>query len=217
MAIATRPPQLKRPPRSAPSRLEDTQAFTVPWRTIAISIALVIAVMAAWSVTTNTYAVLGQQRLQDRWADTVARGEALESPVIGQAVARISIPALGIERVVVEGAGHEQLRTAPGHLPDSALPGTIGNSVIRGHRLLWSGPFRRIGELNFGSQILVELADGRVHTFLVSGIFHMLPDDPDIVSSESAGPMITLVTSDPPFRADRVLVVKAFLPLEEAP
>jgi len=215
MAVATRPPQLTRP---APPPLEDSRAFTVPWRGIAISILVVIAIMAAWSVTTNTYAVLGQQRLQDRWADTIARGVALETaPEVGAPVARISIPDLGIERVVVEGSGLGELRTAPGHEPGSALPGSIGNSVIRGHRLLWSGPFRRIGELNFGAPIHVQLADGSVHTYIVAGIFHMRPNDPDIGSGESARPMLTLVTSDPPFRADRVLVIKAILPAEETP
>jgi sortase A len=200
-------------PRSAPPPPDD-RAFSVPWRKIAIGVLAAFGVFASWFVTTNSYAVLAQQRLADRWTSTVAAGVAA-APAPGAPVARISIPSLGLERVVLEGTARADLRRAPGHEPGTAVPGEIGNAVIRGHRLLWSAPFRDIGTLSFGAPIYVERADGSVVTFLVAGIFHMDPADPNIGSTETDRPMLTLVTSDPPFRADRVLVVKAVRPPED--
>ncbi|MCA1727278.1 MAG: class E sortase [Actinobacteria bacterium] len=219
MSAATRArPRPAAPVAPRAALAEDTRAFTIPWRRIALSFVLLIAVVAAWFVTTNTYAVLAQQRLADRWTAALGAAPAeAGSPAVGEAVARISIPSLGLERVVIEGTSRADLRRAPGHQPGTAMPGRIGNSVIRAHRLLWSGPFRELGEIGFGAPVYVELTDGTVATYLVAGIFHMDPDDPDILSTETDRPTLTLVTSDPAFRADRLLVIKAVLPPEDAP
>ena len=79
--------------------------------------------------------------LADRWADTIARGVARgDRSRVGAPVARISIPTWGSSASSLEGGDRATLRKAPGHEPGTALPGAIGNSVIRGHRLLWSAP-----------------------------------------------------------------------------
>lgn len=213
----TRLPEVRAPAPPTP-RADDWRAFTIPWKKVAVAVLVAFGVIAAWVVTTNSYSVLWQQHLTDRWAETVAAGEPLVSPDHGEPVARLSIPSLGIERVILEGVDRGTLRKAPGHQPGTPLPGAVGNSVVRGHRLLWSAPFGRIGGLSFGAPIYVQTADGSVRTYLVAGIFRMDPSNPDIVSDdEGSRPMLTLVTSDPPFRADGVLVVKAVMPPEEAP
>lgn len=191
---------------------EDTRAVSVPWRRIGLSILVLFAVLAAWAVTTNTYAVVWQQHLAGRWDATVARGEPLAGPAPGEAVARISIPSLGFERIVLEGVDRATLRKAPGHQPGTALPGQTGNSVIRAHRLIWSAPFRNLAEASFGAPVYVQLADGTVRTYLVAGIFRMDPGDPELTAEPSGLSSLTFVTSDPPFRADRLLVLKAVLP-----
>jgi sortase A len=196
--------------------LDDVRVLRIPWRRVLAGVLVALGVLAAWFVTTNTYATLWQQRLADRWAATVASGGSAAVPASGEPVARLSVPDVGLDRVVVEGVDVASLRKAPGHDPASPLPGEEGNAVIRGHRVLWSGPFREIGTLNFGAPVYVQLADGSVRTYLVAGIFHMNPQDPTIAADEGQRDMITLVTSHPPLRADRVLVVKAVLPPGEA-
>lgn len=52
----------------------------------------------------------------------------------GAPIARLIIPSIGLDEIVVEGVGSSELNAGPGHLPGSALPGAAGNSVISAHR-----------------------------------------------------------------------------------
>ena len=197
--------------------LDDHRAISIPWRKVLIAAVGAVVVFAAWLMTTNTYAVVWQQRMEDRWAGILATGHLAARPADGQPVARLSIPDLGLSRVILEGVDRATLRKGPGHLPGSVLPGELGNSVVQAHRILWSAPFAKISELSFGSPVLVQSADGAVRRFLVAGIFHMDLDDPEIATSTPGQTTITLVTSDPPFRASDALVVRAVLPTTTAP
>jgi sortase A len=77
---------------------------------------------------------------------------------VGKGIARIYFPTLGkdVHYVVVEGVGHDDLKKGPGHYPDTARPGALGNLVISGHRTTYLAPFNRIDELHPGDPIVVE-------------------------------------------------------------
>ena len=72
---------------------------------------------------------------------------------LGTPVARLVISRIRLDEVVVEGVGGDELNTAPGHLPGSALPGSGGNSIISAHR---DRHFDRLGELQVGDTIETE-------------------------------------------------------------
>lgn len=187
---------------------DDLRVVGVPWRKILGGLLAFLGVLVGGYLVTNTYSVAWQQHLESRWEGMVASQPASPAaPVAGQPVARVVIPDLSLDRVVIEGDDAASLRKAPGHVPGSALPGELGNAVIRGHRILWSGPFRELDKLNYGSEILVQTVDGSA-VYLVSGIFHQDGERTDVYA-QTALPFLTLVTSDPPLRADRVLVVRA--------
>lgn len=186
--------------------LDDIRVVRFPWRKALLAVALAFGFVASGFVVTNTYATLWQQRLDAEWAEMVAAGGPAE-PVVGRPVAKIVIPRLGLERVVLEGSDPSILRKAPAHAPGSPIPGSDGNSVIRGHRLLWSGPFRDIDQLFLGSEIHVQTLEGTA-LYLVAGIFRQDGRRIDMFEDTSL-PYLTLVTSDPPFRADGTLVVRA--------
>jgi sortase A len=185
---------------------EDARLVSIPWRKVALVVGGVLVALVVGFLLTNTYALLWQHRLEDRWARVVADG-VTGAPAVGDPVAKIVIPRLGIERVVVEGQDRASLRKAPGHVPGSALPGEPGNAVIRGHRLLWSGPFRDLHTLNLGSEIHVQTAEGTA-VYLVAGVFQQDGSRIDLFGDTTL-PYLTLVTADPPFRADGTLVVRA--------
>ena len=50
-------------------------------------------------------------------------------------VGRLYIPKLDKEWVVVNGVRPQDIRYAPGHYPDTALPGKVGNFSVAGHRI----------------------------------------------------------------------------------
>lgn len=186
---------------------EDLRTIRVPWRKVLLSASIGIAVLAAAFLTTNTYSVLWQRHLEGAWDAMVASGAAAVAP--GQPVARLVIPDLDLERIVLEGQDRATLRKGPGHVPGSPFPGELGNAIIQGHRLLWSGPFRNLNRLDYGSRILVQTLDGSA-VYLVAGIFSLDPSRTDVYADTTL-PYLTLITSDPPLRANQLLIVRAVM------
>lgn len=113
------------------------------------------------------------------------------SPSPGEPVARLRIPAIDLDYVVLEGTGAELL-SAPGHYRFSVLPGLPDNSVISGHR---DRHFRRLGELKTGDEVVTETAHG---TFRWRIAKRMIVDakDPAVIR-RAPGPRLTLTTCYP--------------------
>ncbi len=82
-------------------------------------------------------------------------------PEDGDAMARIEIPSLGVDKVVIRGVQVPDLRKGPGHYPTTALPGNSGNTAIAGHRTTYGAPFNRIDELRPGDEIVLTSVQGR--------------------------------------------------------
>ena len=75
------------------------------------------------------------------------------SIVPGAPVARITIPRLGLDEIVLEGVDDNALNGGPGHLPGSAFPGEKGNSIISAHR---DRHFAPLGEILVGDTVITE-------------------------------------------------------------
>src|SRR5829696_3333147 len=71
----------------------------------------------------------------------------------GTPVARLLIPAIGLDEIVVEGVGRRELNAGPGHLPETVLPGEPGNSALSAHR---DRHFARFGDLAIGDTVVTE-------------------------------------------------------------
>lgn len=68
----------------------------------------------------------------------------------GAPVARLQIPRIDLDEIVVEGVGDRELNAGPGHLPGSPLPGDRGNSIISAHR---DRHFSALGGVSIGDTI----------------------------------------------------------------
>jgi sortase A len=79
----------------------------------------------------------------------------------GDPAGRIAMPSIGVSEVFVEGTGAGDLRTGPGHYPDTPLPGERGTVAIAGHRTTYGAPFRRIDQLEPGDRIELRMPYGR--------------------------------------------------------
>ena len=130
-------------------------------------------------------------------------------PTPGEAVARIQIPSIGVDRIVIEGVGVGELRQGPGHYPGTAFPGGVGNVGIAGHRTTYGAPFSRLDELVTGSPIDLQTAEGLFH-YRVTGIRVVPPGQVDVLAPTSA-PTLTLTTCNPRFSSRERLVVTATL------
>lgn len=84
----------------------------------------------------------------------------MPAPPTGEPVGIISIPAIDVDWMIVEGVSKDELKKGPGHYPDTPLPGQPGNAGIAGHRTTYGAPFHRIDELNPGDEITVSTPQG---------------------------------------------------------
>ena len=83
------------------------------------------------------------------------------APGDGQPAAVLTIPAIALSQVVVEGTSAADLQSGPGLMPGELRPvGTLGDTVIAGRRTAFGGPFGSISELTVGDRITLVSALG---------------------------------------------------------
>lgn len=87
-------------------------------------------------------------------------GQPPEPAEAGDPVARLRIPAIGVDKFVVSGVGTEDLKAGPGHFPGTPLPGQAGNAAIAGHRTTYGAPFIDFDLLEDGDEIFVTTPQG---------------------------------------------------------
>jgi sortase A len=75
----------------------------------------------------------------------------------GDAIARLRIPRMDLDVVVVNGTDAGDLRRGPGRHLDTALPGQRELVYVAGHRTTFGAPFSDIDELQPGDRITLEL------------------------------------------------------------
>jgi sortase A len=85
-------------------------------------------------------------------------GDASSVVQRGAPIARLIMPSIGLDEIVVEGVGDDELNAGPGHLPGSALPGESGNAVISAHR---DRHFSTLGELAVGDTVYTHTPSSR--------------------------------------------------------
>ena len=153
------------------------------------------ALLLIGSATSVARGAIARDAARARWAEMEAErsvvgaklstGEARWSEARGTPVARVIIPRLGLDEVVVEGVGDDELRAGPGHMIGSVLPGDRGTSVISAHR---DRHFHALGGIAVGDTVVTESATGTV-VWRVSRIRVVAADD----SALDARPTPTLM------------------------
>ncbi|MFI7075595.1 class E sortase [Micromonospora sediminicola] len=136
-------------------------------------------------------------------------------PAEGKPVAGLYIPKFDKHWVVVEGVSPDDIRYAPGHYPDSAMPGEVGNFSVAGHRI--RSTFWRLDELKADDVIVVETkTDWLVYRVYQQRIVKPsqvevvapVPGKPDRKATEK---LLTLTTCNPKFDNYQRLIVHARL------
>jgi sortase A len=193
-----------------------------------ITFGLIVLLFAAYEVWGKAAIVEArqndlQQRLDQAWAaaPTVAPNgpspapSTGRKPADGQVIAALYIPRLNKHWVVVQGVTPADIRYAPGHYPNTALPGQIGNFSMAGHRtpsIFWD-----LDRLKTGDPVIVETADTwYVYTVVQSHVvtpnavqvIAAVPNQPGVPATKA---MLTMTTCNPKFNNYQRLVVHAEL------
>jgi sortase A len=151
-------------------------------------------------------------------APPVSRREArrhLAALAIGDAVARLEIPSIGVTQAVIEGTDSDRLRRAPGHYPETSLPGLGRTTAIAGHRTTWGAPFRNLDDLRSGDLVRLRMPYG-VSSYRVIAV--RVVDDQDFsILREVGRDRLVLTACHPLYAASERLVVYAELEGERTP
>ena len=192
--------QKKRPaPRTPPGPPKRADAAATVLSSAFTMIAIVCLWMAAQMLLLGS---ISQHRAQDLLYGElrhVLAGPPDKAPPIGPVVpvgdpvALLTIPSIGLEQVVVEGTASGDTLVGPGHRRDTVLPGQAGTSVIYGRAATYGGPFADITDLRAGDEISVVGAQG-TKVFSVLGI-RRAGDPLPQPAPEGAG-RLTLVTAE---------------------
>lgn len=131
---------------------------------------------------------------------------------LGGAVARLEIPRLDLDQVVVAGVGTTELKAGPGHFPGTPLPGRLGNAALAGHRTSYGAPFGDLDRLEPGDEILVTTLEGEFR-YVVEDSFVVAPTDTYVVETvDREQASLTLVTCHPRYSTQQRLIVTATMP-----
>jgi sortase A len=202
--------------QSDPARIADPHATRIDTASIishglatfSVLVAAMIAFLFAFSGLAEARTQVGLRRRFQ--SDT----QNLRAPIggaisTGVPVAELDIPAINLHQIVVQGTTSGTLRSGPGHLRQTPLPGQEGNAVVFGRRAAYGGSFRRISSLAPNDKILVTTGEGHF-TYVVDAVRRLASSDGSELVSTGAN-QLTLVTSDPAFFASRRLSVTAHL------
>jgi sortase A len=159
-------------------------------------VGLILAIVAAYQLYgTGLVAAHEQSNLKNSFQNSVV-------PVkLGSSVARLEIPRVGIDVIVVEGIAMKQLAKAPGHYPHTAQIGTPGVSAIAGHSSGWGAPFMRLGRLHPGDLVVVK-ARGHTYRYRITNTFVVEPSNVWVLDGNPSSPadmQLVLTTCWPVF------------------
>jgi sortase A len=119
------------------------------------------------------------------WRD--ALGEPTAEPI-----AVLRIPKIRLDVAVLPGTDDRTLDRAVGHIEDTALPGTDGNSGLAGHR---DGFFRGLKDIVPGDALMLETLQG-TEAYVVERTWIVSPEDVSVLDPTPTR-SLTLVTCYP--------------------
>jgi sortase A len=190
-----------------------------------ITLGLVVLLFSAYEVWGKAMQVGAEQHrlrggLDAAWAAEPRREVPVEQPVLGKGMAKMYIPRLGKEWVVVQGVRPVDIKAAPGHYPESALPGQEGNFAVAGHRMpsVWWD----LDKMRAGDPVVVETANEwivyRVYTVQIvkpTDVWVVAPDPDNPRADSGTRKLITLTTCNPKWDNYQRLIVHGELTQEQ--
>jgi sortase A len=171
----------------------DLLLLRLPAVSCALAAAGVLATFGYDAVSASAGTAMAQRRLTSHlaatWSGAIqqpvghAQLDSVAIPPEGEAFALLRVPRFGAgyQVAIVEGVSHADLAKGPGHYPNSAVPGAIGNFAVAGHRGPPGEPFNDINRLVAGDELIVETARSRF-VYRVTGHAIVQPTQVDVVA-----------------------------------
>ena len=186
---------------------------------VAVSAPLWSARWNAWAQTdaarqfqAETLQALSAQTVSPAGTTSSSGGAPAANTASGQVLARLVIPAIGVDSYVLQGLTLNDssvwsglLDRGPAHLQGSALPGQPGNDVIFGHVNVWGAVFLQLHRLRPADEVLLE-TPGHTYIYQVTGSQAVAPTDVAAVQPHGRAATLQLVTCTGLWDTQRLIV-----------
>jgi len=168
-------------------------------RKIFITLLLLLSLGGVWQIGLGAYihakAVLAQFLLEAAWSDSF-NGHADVKPwpwADTWPVGRLTVPRLGISRIVLAGASGSALAFGPGFFSGTESTGNDRHVLIAGHR---DTHFRFLRHLSIGDDIILQTQDGGRRRYRVAALEIINESDGYRIAASGAR-TLTLITCYP--------------------
>lgn len=170
------------------------------FKTMAMAVlAVVLSVIGVWQTGHGVWiyakAELAQVLLLRAWASTLAGHHNVKPWPWADTwpVARLAAPSQSINLIVLAGASGRTLAFGPGYLESSALPATVGTTILTGHR---DTHFKFLRQLHRGDVIALQAPTG-AWTYFTVRERQILDARTALIPTDRDGTLLVLVTCYP--------------------
>ena len=198
---------------------------------VLITLGVLLLLFVSWQlwwtdVTANRDQASTVQALESSFGGGHRGGLADKGPLatlnkvpFGEAFAIMRVPRFGADfaRPVLEGTDHDTLIKGVGHYQGTAMPGSVGNFAVAGHRTTYGRPFHNIDLLREGDFIVIETKASYV-MYAVARHVIVTPDRVEVVAPvpqhfgvQPTEAWMTLTACHPKYSASQRYVVFARL------
>lgn len=94
---------------------------------------------------------------------------------------RLQIPAIDVDKPIVQGDDWEQLKKGVGQYIGSSLPGQPGNLVLSAHNDIYGEIFRHLDELKPGDEIIIS-TERQSYTYVVNDVDVVEPTEVSVMA-----------------------------------
>jgi sortase A len=168
-------------------------------RCLVQALAVLLFALGAWQVGEGAWihakAALAQALIKRAWAGAQAGGEAIRPWPWADTtpVARLSVPELGIDQIVLAGVSGRTLAFGPGHVDGTAAPGAPGLAVISAHR---DTHFAFLRDIKTGQTVALTDRSGKRHLYRVTDT-RVVDSDRMALDATGDTPRLALTTCYP--------------------
>ena len=141
---------------------------------VSLGVAAIGLALLGNAASIHAKALLGQFLIRDAWQKTLELGGRAAHQGIKPwswadtwPVARLQVPALNVDQIVLAGDSGQALAFGPGHHSGSALPGGPGLTIISGHR---DTHFQFVLDLQAGDSFILQSSQGAVFHYQVTDV-----------------------------------------------
>jgi sortase A len=168
-------------------------------KTMITMLLIVLPLGGVWQIGQGAYihakAILAQILLEAAWVDTLNGHKEVKPWPWADTwpIGRLTVPRLGISRIVLAGASGSSLAFGPGLFSGLSLSGNGGNTVIAGHR---DTHFRFLQDLRPGDVITLQTPDALIHDYHITEVRVVHETDTHYLA-DTKDASLTLVTCYP--------------------